>query len=356
MAHRSIIVLPDDTSRVIVNAINDANLSLRIKMFLFSDAELIEAVIAAKKRGVQVKVMLNPARRNGDEENVETKKALVEAGIDVKDSNPEFVLTHEKSMVIDDNTAFVKSLNWETKNLTETRDYAIITTHRKEVEEIIMCFEADWDRKVFDPGDDAHLIWCSYNGRERIARFIDDAKHTLFVQNERFQDMVIIERLVRAASRGVKVHVMARPPHTLKIRKLIEGVGGLRVMDDVGIKIHKLKHLKLHGKMLLADGCRAIVGSINLSPGSFDGRRELAIAVHDVEIVERLQQIAHFDWKHSHPMDLTDAGLFEDLENRGLGGSEKLILNLDEEKKEEHKHKHNHHHKHNHDKKNKHKK
>ena len=54
--------------------------------------------------------------------------------------------------------------------------------------------------------------------------------------------------------RGVKVHVMARPPHTLKKEKLIEGVGGLRIMDDVGIKIHKLKHLKLHAKMLLADG------------------------------------------------------------------------------------------------------
>ena len=45
---------------------------------------------------------------------------------------------------------------------------------------------------------------------------------------------------------------MARPPHKLKKEKLIEGVGGLRIMDDVGIKIHKLKHLKLHGKMLLA--------------------------------------------------------------------------------------------------------
>ena len=40
---------------------------------------------------------------------------------------------------------------------------------------------------------------------------IDGAKHTLFVQNERYQDSVIIERLVRAKVRGVKVHIMARP-------------------------------------------------------------------------------------------------------------------------------------------------
>ena len=31
-------------------------------------------------------------------------------------------------MVVDDATAFVKSLNWATKNLTETRDYAVVTT------------------------------------------------------------------------------------------------------------------------------------------------------------------------------------------------------------------------------------
>jgi hypothetical protein len=51
-------------------------------------------------------------------------------------------------------------------------------------------------------------------------------------------------------------------------------VGGLRILDDVGVKVHKLKGLKLHGKMLLADGVAAIVGSINFAAGSLDGRRE----------------------------------------------------------------------------------
>ncbi len=80
--------------------------------------------------------------------------------------------------------------------------------------------------------------------------------------------------------------------------------------------------------MLIADGSRAIVGSINLAPGSFDDRRELAIEVHDEEIVERLQQIAHEDWTNSHPLDLTDEGLFADLNNKGDGGDENLALNI----------------------------
>jgi cardiolipin synthase len=228
---------------------------------------------------------------------------------------------------VDDTTAFVKSLNWETRNLTETRDYAVVTSHAHEVAEIIECFEADWARKPFKGGEHSHLIWCCGNGRERIAQFIDDAKDNIFLQNERYQDAVIVERLVRAARRGVKIHVMARPPHKLKKEKLVEAVGGMRTMEDVGIKIHKLKHLKLHAKMLLADHARAIVGSINLAPGSFDSRRELAIEVRDDdEVVKRLTKIAHHDWEHSHPLDLTDEGLLAEFEKHEMDEAEELAL------------------------------
>jgi phosphatidylserine/phosphatidylglycerophosphate/cardiolipin synthase-like enzyme len=324
---RALIVLPDDSAKPIVSAIERAARSLRVKMFVFSDRTLLKAVIAAKRRGVKVRVMLNPARRNGEQENVATRKTLERAGIEVKDANPVFDLTHEKSMVVDDETAFVKSLNWTTKNLTDTRDYAVVTTRPHDVSEIIECFEADWHRHQFAPGAESQLVWCPGPGRDRICEFIDAARNSLFVQNERFQDMVVIEHLIRATRRGVKVHLMARPPHTLKKDKLVEGVGGLRIMDDVGIKVHKLKHLKLHGKMLLADGVAAIVGSINFAPGSLDGRRELAIEVRNEEVVDRLHEVAHHDWEHSHPLDLSDEGLLADLEDRIEGSAE--ILGID---------------------------
>ena len=325
---RSLIVLPDDSARPILDSINGAADSIRVKMFVFSDPALLNAVIAAKRRGVKVRIMLNPNRRSGEAENQYSRKILRAAGVEVIDSNPKFGMTHEKSMVVDDAVAFVKSLNWETKNLTETRDYAIVTSHKREVQEIIECFEADWKRKDFDAGENAQLIWCTGNGRERIARFIDRAKHSIFLQNERYQDAVIIERLVRAAMRGVKVHVMARPPHKLQKEKLTEGVGGLRTMDDVGIKVHKLKHLKLHAKMLLIDECRVIVGSINLAPGSFDSRRELAIEVHDHNVVKRMTEIVHHDWKHSHRLDLSDKGLLAELERHNIESAHELALNV----------------------------
>ncbi|MED5815473.1 phospholipase D-like domain-containing protein [Mycolicibacterium sp. 050232] len=311
--NRSLIILPDDSAQPVLDAIGAAERSVRIKMFAFNHLPLLQAVVAAHRRGVDVKVMLNPERRDGETDNDTAREMLQRFGIEVRQSNPAFDLTHEKSMVVDDEYAFVESLNWTEENFTVTRDYAVVTPSAYEVAEIIDCFEADWAREEFDPGGGAHLIWCPTNGRHRIAEFIDKAEHTLFVQNERYQDPVIIERLVRAAHRGVKVHVMARAAHHLKSGKLLEGVSGMRILDDVGIKIHRLKHMKLHAKMILADHERAIVGSINFSPGSFDHRRELAIAVTDHHIIKRLNEVAHHDWKHSEPMDLSDDGLIADL-------------------------------------------
>jgi phosphatidylserine/phosphatidylglycerophosphate/cardiolipin synthase-like enzyme len=194
------------------------------------------------------------------------------------------------------------------------------------VAEVVACFEADWHRRSFDPGDGAQLIWCNLNGRNRIARFIDRAEQSLFLENERYQDEVIIERLVRAAHRGVKLHVLARPAHTLKEGKLIEGVEGLRILEDVGAKVHRLKGLKLHAKMMLADGKRSIIGSINLAPGSFDSRRELAIEVDDGDLLQRLQHVVHRDWAHSRPLDLSDEGLLADLDGEAGEAAELLAL------------------------------
>ena len=47
MSKRSVIVLPDDTGKPFLDAIGAAKKSLRVKMFVFSDPDLLQAVIAA---------------------------------------------------------------------------------------------------------------------------------------------------------------------------------------------------------------------------------------------------------------------------------------------------------------------
>jgi phosphatidylserine/phosphatidylglycerophosphate/cardiolipin synthase-like enzyme len=311
---RSLIVLPDDTAKPVLDAIRSAKESLRVKVFALSDPTILQVLTEACHRGVKTRVLRNPARHGDEKQQIAVERLLRDAGVEVLDSNPTFSVTHEKSLVVDESTAFVQSFNWQPENFTRTRDYAVLTRDPDEVREIIDCFEADWRRQEFKPREHSRLIWCPWNGRERFAYFIDHAQESLVVENERFQDTLIIERLVKAKLRGVKVHVLTRPAHSLDAEKLTEGVAGLQIMHDVGIKIHKLKRLKLHSKMLLADESRAIVGSINISLGSFDKRRELATEVTDDRIVERLQTIARENWKNSSPLDVSAEGVREDLE------------------------------------------
>jgi cardiolipin synthase A/B len=330
MSHR-LIVLPDDTAEAILAPINAARHSMNIRMFLFTDPSLINAVIAARRRGVKVRVMLNPARRDGTSDNAATREMLKQEGVAVRDSSAEFAVTHQKSMVIDDKVGFIESLNWETRDLTVTRDYAVETTRKAEVAEMVRCFDADWDERPFEPAAGSELIWCPNNGRQRIADFIDSAKQTLWLQNERYQDMVIIERLVRAAKRGVHVRIMSRALHKLKDKKLFEGVSGLRIVHDVGARVRALKNLKLHGKIMIADDERAIVGSINLSPGSFDDRRELAVETYSKHVVRRLVETAQHDWKHSRKLPLSDEAVLADLEEHGIKDVSRLALVHDED-------------------------
>ena len=107
MSHR-LIVLPDDTADAIIDPINAARHSLNVRMFLFTDPTLLNAVIAARRRGVNVRVMLNPARRDGTSENDVARRALRAAEVAVKDSSTEFAVTHQKSMVIDGRIGFIE--------------------------------------------------------------------------------------------------------------------------------------------------------------------------------------------------------------------------------------------------------
>src|SRR5262249_7643946 len=152
---RTLFVMPEDGIAPIVNAVEGAESSLDIKMFLFTEPRLVNAVIAAHLRGVKTRVMLNPARRSGESENAGTHKALRDAGVEVKNTHPGYQVTHEKSLVVDRRLALIKSLNWAARNFTKTRDYALLTSDAQEVYEVSECFNADWERADFDGGMNA---------------------------------------------------------------------------------------------------------------------------------------------------------------------------------------------------------
>ena len=82
---------------------------------------MVAAVIDRKKADVDVRVQLNAARSGGDRANDETYEQFLNAGIAVQWANPNFYVTQEKSIVVDEKAALVATFNLMEKYFTLTR-------------------------------------------------------------------------------------------------------------------------------------------------------------------------------------------------------------------------------------------
>ena len=294
-----LIVEPDDGIGPVLEFIAAARDTLRIKQFTFTEESLIDAVIERRKAGVDVKVMLNAAKSGGERANDETFVRLQDAGVSVAWTNPAFYVTHEKSVVVDRAAAMIATFNLCTKYFTRTRDFGVITTDPGQVGQIIEVFEADWAHGNWVPSDNAGLLWSNSNSRVVMAQFIDTARTHLDIQHPKFVDAVILDRIVAAADRGVKVKVLCGGRHGISDSDVLDTFSSLRTLNYFGIKVHKQKNLRAHAKLVMVDRQRALVGSMNIDRSAFDLRRELGVTVDDPVIVDRLIETFTRDWDSS---------------------------------------------------------
>ncbi|HRJ72573.1 MAG TPA: phospholipase D-like domain-containing protein [Terrimicrobiaceae bacterium] len=301
-----LIVQPDDGAAPVREFINSAKKSLLIKQFTYSEPSLLQAVVDRKNAGVDVRIMLNPKRSGGDRANDDTYDFFKKNGVNIQWANPKFYVTHEKSIVVDGESALIATFNLCVKYFTQTRDYGIVTKDPVRVAQVVEGFEADWEHRDWLPSTDTGLLWSNANSRLQMAQFIDSAKHRLDIQHPKFVDAVILDRIMGAAERGVHVRVLCGGKHGISDWDVLDTFSSLRVLKRYGVKVHKQKNLRLHAKLLISDSEHALVGSMNIDRSAFDLRRELGTTIRDESIVKRLIEVFDSDWDLSHSYDPPD--------------------------------------------------
>ncbi|GAS86543.1 phospholipase D-like domain-containing protein [Mycolicibacterium brisbanense] len=301
-----LIVQPDDGVQPVLDFISSAQSSLLIKQFTFTEPSLVAAVIDRHRGGVAVRVMLNPQRSGGDRANDETYEQLSAAGVNVQWSNPTFYVTHEKSIVVDEQAALVATFNLCEKYFSLTRDYGVITTDSVQVAQIIEVFDADWSHTEWEPTIYRGLLWSNSNSRYHMAKFIDTAEHRLRIQHPKYVDAVILDHIAAAVGRGVNVHVLCGGRHGISDWDILDTFASLRTLRRFGVKVRKQKNLRVHAKLVIVDDHQALVGSMNIDRSAFDLRRELGITVEDPAVVGQLSQVFDADWETSHHYEPPD--------------------------------------------------
>ena len=297
--HQQLLVMPDDGADAVIALIDGARSELRLKQFKLQSEAVEQALLRAHQRGVAIQVMLNPHTSGGDRWNDEAYARLQGWGIPVAWTSEAFPVTHEKSIVIDRESALVATFNLSDKYFTQTRDYGVLSFNPPVVEQVLAGFEADWHRSFFEPNLEVGLVWSSAHSRGQMARIIDSAQKTLWIQHPKYVDAVILERIVSARERGVKVRVLCGGKHGISDWDIYDTFSSLRVMQRFGVKIRRQKHLKLHAKLILVDGSYAQTGSMNIDRSAFDIRRELGIESDAPDVVSRLVEIFEADWQQA---------------------------------------------------------
>ena len=80
MSH-SLVVLPDNSVKPILDAINGAKKPLRIKMFVFSDPSLLKAVIAAHRLDLTDKGLLDELKHHKIDEESELRSVWAKSSL-----------------------------------------------------------------------------------------------------------------------------------------------------------------------------------------------------------------------------------------------------------------------------------
>ena len=294
-----LLVMPDDGAAAVVDLIDSARQELLLKQFKLQSEAVEEALRRAKGRGVTVRVMLNPHTSGGERWNDEAYARLQDWGMEVAWTHEAFPVTHEKSIVIDRKEVLVATFNLSDKYFTETRDYGVVSHDPEVVSQAIAGFEADWNREFFAPELSVGLLWSSAHSRGQMARIIDAAQSTLWIQHPKFVDAVILERILCARDRGVKVRVLCGGKHGISDWDIYDTFSSLRIMERFGVRIRRQKQLKLHAKLILIDGVFAQTGSMNIDRSAFDLRRELGIECDAPDVIARMQEVFLSDWKQA---------------------------------------------------------
>ena len=282
---------PETDEKILLDQIKGARQRVYMKMYLLTETRVIDALIKAKNNGAEVRAMVEQNPFGGGSSARTAFDKLKAAGINVKYSNPTFRFTHEKSFVID-NTAWILTANMTKSALSGNREFGVVHSDQRDVDEIVRAFDADWNRERFTPHSDT-LVWSPVNSRERITRLIESANSSITVYCEIAQDDGLIQALVAAQKRGAKVRLLISPPSNSADDGNSEDLDKLQ---RAKVKVRYLKSPYMHAKTYVVDDQLAFVGSQNISTGSLEFNRELGIVISDLTAIRLLNEIFDKDW------------------------------------------------------------
>jgi len=268
---------------------------LLVEMYEFGRSDLASALVAARSRGADVRVVLDPTVAA----TLATGRRLAAAGVPVRyypvDDHAQQI-DHVK-LLIGDDQALVGGMNWGATS-DRNHDYALLLRAPPALRRLSRIFEQDWGLAAGSPaplGPDTGPIAQTAPGAE-IRRLLEStlgsARTRIEAELFDLTDPDLVLLLESASRRGVGVRVLLDPgqdvnrPSYALLRRNSTEVRWFRPPPGA----------KLHAKAVLADGL-LVLGSANWSRHGLDVNHELDVATADAAAVAAYAARFEADWQ-----------------------------------------------------------
>jgi len=139
---------PDDGAEALVlKVINTSVSKIRLAAYSFNSLKIVEALLNAKKRGVDVKVIVDE-RRNQRKNSIKALNLLVNNGIQTKTISV-YAMHHDKYIVADDLTVQNGSFNYSKDAATSNSENVVVVWNSPELAKSFMLhWQNRWSKGV----------------------------------------------------------------------------------------------------------------------------------------------------------------------------------------------------------------
>lgn len=285
-----IYIEPESGPAPVVQVIEQARRSIVLNAYYLDDRQVLSALGAAVKRGVQVQVILD--RKPYDMRPWRLRREFREVratGARVKASPPRFEFDHAK-YVCSLSACEIGTANYSWSAFHRNREYMVVTDDPHIVKAARRVFEADWVSARAGSMPRRYLV-LSPGATSSLIKALAQPGPIDIEQEELGDDSQLLQALL-AKGRMARLILPLRAA-----RRDRERVARLR-RAGVQIKFMSRRVVYMHAKMIVGHQL-AFIGSQNMSWTSLNRNREMGVLFSHKEALKTLESQFNADWKQA---------------------------------------------------------
>jgi phosphatidylserine/phosphatidylglycerophosphate/cardiolipin synthase-like enzyme len=330
-------VLPDEPDRTL-EVLQSAERRILLAGYTLSSQRVVDALLAAKRRGVSVEVLVEGSPVGGlSERAAAALDELAAAGIPVRVSGGErarYRYHHAKYAVVD-GRALVTTENWKPSGVggRSSRGWAVLTPQDRIVSGLVETFRADagwvdaipWTEyesrtvvedepasgeypTAFDarsvPVERTRLLVTPDNAEGELIGLLDGAEESIAIKQVRIgsRDFRLLEATLDAAQRGVEVRILLSSAWYVRDdnERLAAWLREQAETGDLPLSVRLADpdgdFQKIHAKGVIVDGETVAVGSANWNANSLQENREVVLMLEGEAIAGYFSAVFDADW------------------------------------------------------------